>query len=85
MSPALGNIPASLAIFSVPGVDHDDMQLSLSSALELTLTSLACGSLAGPFKTVIIVYWSIYGSLLSFWLHHFLSLLLVNTRGCCLL
>ena len=53
------NTRAFLAIFSVPDVDHDDTQLFLfssSSSVELTLTSLACGSLAGSFKTIIIIY-----------------------------
>ena len=44
----------ALAIFSVPDVDHDDSQLFfflclVPSSVELTLTSLACGSLAGSF------------------------------------
>ena len=61
------NTWTSLAIFSVPDVDHDDTQLfSSSSSVELTLTSLACGSLAGSFQTAITVYWSIYGGFLSF-------------------
>ena len=44
---------ASLAIFSVPDVDHDDSQLFflslVPSSVQLTLTGLACGSLAGSF------------------------------------
>ena len=47
----------------VPDVDHDDTQLfffvSSSSSVELPLTTLAYGSLAGSFKTVIMVYWNI--------------------------
>ena len=55
-SPALvsvWNTWASLAIFSVPDVDHDDSQLFflslVPSSVQLTLTGLACGSLAGSF------------------------------------
>ena len=53
----------------VPDVDHDDTQLfffvSSSSSVELPLTTLAYGSLAGSFKS----YYGLlehYGSLLSF-------------------
>ena len=52
-----------LAMFTVylmlTMMTHTTFFFSPSSSVELTLTSLAYGSLAGSFKTVIIVYWYI--------------------------